>query len=267
MPDFDPGSFKDPEGRVFYHGGRVYRSLSERGRERFVAAHAQGLIPALVRDRLLIETELVDTPRDVDPADVGARVLLQERVPFASYPYEWSFDMLRDAAFVTLDVFERSLRAGFSLKDATAFNVMFRDNRPVLVDVPSIEPRRPGQPWVAYAQFCRSFLFPLLVNAHLGIDFQPLLRAYLGELPLHEVRRLFRLSDWRRPGVFRDVILQAKLDSSFAPRPETASASVARFHFQDEMILANVARLRKVLSRLRCQTGRTEWGGYTSFHS
>ncbi len=268
MPEFDAGSFKDPDGRVFYHDERVFRTLSEEGRTRFEAAVASGLIAELIRDRAMVDSELVDAGScGLDPAEFGERVLLQEKVPLVSYPYEWSFDMLRDAALLTLDVFERCLQRGFALKDATAFNILFFDNRPVLIDVPSIEPRREGEAWVGYAQFCRSFLFPLLLNSHLGIDFQLLLRAHLGELPLREVRALFRFGDWRRPGVFRDVVLQARLDASFSTRPHEVSKNVGKFQFQDEMILANLRRLRKVLGKLRYETGRSEWGEYTSFHN
>jgi len=80
-------------------------------------------------------------------------VLRHERIPFVSYPYEWTFSMLRDAALLQLDLNLAALEEGMILKDSTPYNVQFRGSKPVFVDIGSFERLREGAPWVGYRQF------------------------------------------------------------------------------------------------------------------
>ena len=50
-------------------------------------------------------------------------------------------------------------------QDATAYNVQFRDGRPILIDSLSFAPLEDGAPWIAYRQFCEHFLAPLALMA------------------------------------------------------------------------------------------------------
>jgi hypothetical protein len=264
---FDEGSFKDPAGRVFYHSGEVYRSLSPTGAESFQELSRTELFAELRSLGLVVESELVDRQAAALPAEAGNWVVRQARVPVVTYPFEWSFDMLRDAALVTLDVLERCLKKGYVLKDATPFNILFHRNRPVLIDVLSIEKRAEGEPWAGYAQFCRGFLFPLLITSHRKIDFQPLLRSHLGEIPLSTMRGMFSYWSSLKPGVLKDVLLQSQLDRGFATQPQAIRQGTSSFLFSTEMILANVRRLRKIIQSLEYQEGLTTWGNYTQFHN
>ncbi|OJT26615.1 hypothetical protein BO221_00800 [Archangium sp. Cb G35] len=268
MIAYEPGSFKDPSGRVFYLRDEVYRTLTPEAGEALGRAWESGLMPELTRAGLVLETERVRAAEVEVPGLEGtAQLLRQPRVPVVSYAYEWSFEMLRDAALVTLEILERCLAAGFLLKDANSFNLLFLAGKPRLVDVPSIEPYQEGMLWAGYGQFCRSFLFPLLLGAHLGLEFQPLLRGTMGELPVREVARLFRLRDWFKPGVLRDVVLQARLERDFARRQETLAGSVSNYRLPKELLVANVRRLRRIIERLRTPNTPSEWSGYTAFHN
>jgi hypothetical protein len=267
MIGFEPASFKDPAGRVFYHGDVVCRTLSESAHHTFEAADRGGLIKALVADDLLVPSELV-TAADlgIRDADASQFLLRQPRLPLVTYSYEWSFEMLRDAALVTLRVLDRALAAGFILKDANAFNMLFDGTIPKLVDAPSIERYREGDVWAGYAQFCRSFLFPLLLASYRDLDIQPLLRGTLGELPIQLARRLITLRDYAKAGVFKDIVLQARLDHSFAgaePLVSTAATSA----YPKALLVGNVRRLLGIIERLKGPSSPTEWTAYDTFHS
>ncbi len=264
---FDEGSFKDPAGRVFYHSGNVFRSLAPEVVDEFREFEKSELFDELRAQGLLIDSQLLSSTEASLPREAGEWVIKQSRVPVVTYPYEWSFDMLRDAALVTLDILERCLRKGYVLKDATPFNILFHENRPVLIDILSIEKRAEGEPWVGYAQFCRGFLFPLLINSYLNLDFQPLLRSHLGEIPLATARSVFGYRNAFQPGILKDVLLQSNLDRGFSGNPGAVKSSAASFLFSTEMILSNVRRLRRIIQSLRYQEGLTTWGNYTSFHN
>jgi hypothetical protein len=121
----------------------------------------------------------VEAGRIVRTEEAGEALLEHERVPFVSYPYEWTFSMLRDAALLQLELQLQALEEGLTLKDASPYNVQWRGSRPVFVDVGSFERLREGEPWAGYRQFCTLYLYPLLLQAYKGIPFQPWLRGRL----------------------------------------------------------------------------------------
>jgi SAM-dependent methyltransferase len=268
MIQYDTASFKDPAGRVFQHDGWIYRSLSQSALHDFTVARDRGLITSLCREGLLVDTELL-TAADVGlpGPDLERPVLRQPQVSFVSYSYEWSFEMLRDAALATLRIIERALASGFILKDANAFNILFDGPRAKLVDVPSLEPYREGEVWAGYGQFCRSFLFPLLLSSYRDIDFRRLLRGGLGELSVHDTLGMLRARDFLRAGVLADVYAQARLERTFGRRGTTVKSATAPVRYPKTALVHNVKRLSALIERLRVPSAPTEWTDYETFHS
>lgn len=177
-----PSSFRDPDGFVFPRGGTVFRQVNQSGRESFDRLIASGLYEELAGSGRLIRHEEVGEPPE-DPA-TGWKVIRPEPVPFVSYPYEWCFGQLRQAALLTLSIQKAAMERGLSLKDASAFNVQFLRGRPVFIDTLSFEPHVPGRPWIAYRQFCQHFLAPLLLMRHGHPAHGLLSRVHLDGIPL-----------------------------------------------------------------------------------
>jgi hypothetical protein len=266
MIRFDPASFKDPAGRVFYPDDDrdwIGRTLTPDAHAHLQAAERAGLLSALVADGLLVESEFVRA-HDLGITDpgIGPQVLKQRRIPFVSYPYEWSFEMLRDAALTTLAVMDRAIGAGFLLKDATGFNILFDGVAPKLVDLPSIEPYVEGRVWAGYSQFCRSFLLPLLLSAYRDVDVQALLRGTLGEVPVGFAANLFGVWDYSRPGVLKDVMLQARLERTFGRSTATVQRETSAGVYPKALLVANVRRLRTLVEGLRRPGSPSEWSTY-----
>ncbi len=172
--------------------------------------------------------------------------------------------MLRDAALATLAIMDRALGAGFVLKDATGFNILFDGVVPKLVDVPSIEPYVDGRVWAAYGQFCRSFLFPLLLAAYRDVDVQALLRGTLGEVPVGFAANLLSLRDYSRPGVFKDVILQARLERTFGKSTTAVKRETSAGSYPKALLVASVRRLRTLVEGLKRPGSPSEWSAYES---
>jgi hypothetical protein len=144
------GSFRDPSGFVFRRDGRLLRQVNRRYAENYDLLLSSGLYERLVADGLLV------AHREIEGASGEAHRLLEpELIPFISYPYEWCFSQIQDAALLTLRVHRIALEHGMALKDASAFNVQFRNGQPLLIDTLSFDRYREGEPWVAYGQFCR----------------------------------------------------------------------------------------------------------------
>ncbi|OLE20520.1 MAG: hypothetical protein AUG50_00390 [Betaproteobacteria bacterium 13_1_20CM_3_63_8] len=178
---------------MFYSGGGVYRALSTEGLADFEALAASGLL----NDPRIVGTERADgTPAATGllPGEVAA-VLKHEPVPFVSYPYEWTFSMLKDAAHLQLDLLLAALDHDLVLKDSSPYNVQFKGARPVFIDVGAFERLRAGELWVGYRQFCMLYLFPLLLQSLKGIDFQPWLRGSLDGISATKLRGAMSFRD------------------------------------------------------------------------
>jgi SAM-dependent methyltransferase len=257
--NLEPGSFRDPESRVFYAGDEVYRALSPEGLRDFEALQATGLLD----DQRVVRTERAEDTaalRDLLVHEPAA-VLRHERIPFVSYPYEWTFSMLKDAALLQLDLLLAALDHDLVLKDSTPYNVQFKGARPVFVDVGSFERIREGEPWVGYRQFCMLYLYPLLLLSLKGVWFQPWLRGSLDGITPPEMRALLSFRDRFRRGLFTNVFLHARLERRYADRPEQTKQEVKRL-FKKELFVANVRKMRKLVERLDWDPPQGVWTAY-----
>lgn len=267
-PRFDPGSFRDRSSRVVRHDGRILRMLSAEASASWANLEASRFFPRWVEQGRIVRTERC---HDADVALTAlpgwADVLEHERIPFVSYPYEWSFGMLRDAALLHLELLLASLDESFTLKDSSAYNVQWRGSQPVFVDIGSFERLEPGEPWVGYLQFCQLFLYPLLLTSHRDVPFQPFLRGSLDGIPVATMAGLFTARDWLRPGVFADVYLHAKLQAGSASSRRSVRREVRSSGFSREMIATNVRRLHRIVSKLRWKASTSEWSGYATDNS
>jgi hypothetical protein len=187
-------------------------------------------------------------------------------VPFVSYPYEWSFRMLRGAALLHLDLLAAALAEGFVVKDSSPYNVQWVGSRPVFVDVGSFEPLEPGDPWVGYLQFCRLFLYPLFLTAYRDVSFQPYLRGSLEGIDPTTASRLLHGRDRLRRGVLAHVHLHARLQRAHAADRRSARSEVRRAGFSAGLIAANVRSLRRLVAGLRWRPEASAWSGYGTGH-
>lgn len=264
-PTIEAGSYRDRHGRIFYIGDAVYRGISANA-----LANWQSLVATEFFKRGMAKGEIVAT-RQVDPArDVGppvpdkdwAAILEHERIPFISYPYEWCFEMLKDAALLQLELMRRALDEDMILKDASAYNVQWRGHKPVFIDVPSFENYRAGEPWAGYRQFCQLFLYPLMLQAYKNVAFHPWLRGNIDGLDADNMSRLMTGgSRWRR-GVLTNVVLQAKLQRQHGDSKKDVKHDIKRAGFNKQLITANVNRLAKLVTRLDWSPQESQWSSY-----
>ena len=186
-------------------------------------------------------------------------VLEHDVVPFVSYPYEWTFSMLKDAALLQLHLIEQCLEHGWTLKDATPFNIQFIGSQPIFIDIPSFEPWVDGEPWVGYRQFCSMFLTPLMLRAHLGINQLPFLRSYIDGIPPTEAIKFFSGCKKLKRGVLSHIMFPAKVENSIARRERDdapAKRRIAPKQTKTVLFLVDVSRIAVVGIVWRTRPGR-----------
>ncbi|WP_328346187.1 methyltransferase [Micromonospora sp. NBC_00421] len=257
----EPGSFRDPANRVFHLGEQVLRGLGPGAAADWRALAASDFFAALLAEGKVCGTTVVDPATLPDTG--WTTVLRHERIPFVSHPYEWSFGMLRDAALLHLEILRRALEAGFTVKDGSAYNLQWQGATPVFIDIGSFAPLVEGEPWAGYRQFCQTLLYPLLLQAHLGVDFQPWLRARVDGIEPDQLRPLFRGIRRLLPGVPTHVHLHGAMQARHAAASSSAVAAQLRdAGYSRGLALATVRRLTKLVRRLDRRVDGGHWVDY-----
>lgn len=258
----EAGSFRDPAGVVFRRDGVLLRQVNTVYEPTYRRLMDSGLYGALVEDGRLVSHEEVDQ-LPLDP-EIAARVLRPRLVPLVSYPYEWCFGQLRDAALLTLSAQRTAMDHGLSLKDASAYNVQWFGSRPVLIDTLSFEPLDAGRPWVAYRQFCQHFLAPLALMSRVDVRLGQLLRVHLDGVPLDLASRLLPMSTRMRPGLLIHLHAHATAQRSSARRQSASgtSAPAPAGRFSEAALRGLIDNLEGTVKSLRWEPGGTTWDGY-----
>jgi hypothetical protein len=253
----EPGSFRDPANQVYYDAdGQVLRALRGQAVADWRALAGTEFFARMVGDGRICATEQL--------AEDGEGITLRhERIPFISYPYEWTFSMLRDAALLHLDLLLAALAEGVTTKDGSAYNLQFRGTAPTFIDIGSFERLREAEPWAGYRQFCQTMLYPMLLTAHLGVPFQPWLRARIDGIEPAQLRPLFRGTRRFKAGVLRHVHLHDALQRRFGAtsagqmRDEMKAAG-----YSTELVVATVRGLRGLVAGLDRRPATSHWGEY-----
>jgi len=258
----DPGSFRDPLSQVFIDGDQVLRGLTAEGLAEYEAVAASPFFAALADDGLIVDTELLAAGSH-PLHEQWAGVLRHRRIPVVTYPYEWTFEMLRDAALAQLEVTRRAVDAGFSTKDATSYNVMFDGSKPVFIDIGSFERPLRTEAWPGYRQFCELFLNPLVVQAVGGVGFHAWLRGAVGGIGVAETAAIVPLGRRLRRGLFVHLTLQARAERRHAEAETSGAGEGPRAGFSPKLLLAQLANLEKTVRALTWKAQRSVWSDYS----
>ncbi|MGD0466162.1 MAG: class I SAM-dependent methyltransferase [Gammaproteobacteria bacterium] len=255
---FEHGSFRDPDGRVFYYQQEVYRTVSVRCSKIIECLLKADFFQRFIQSKDIVDTKILNNDL-LRFGDMSECFLQHERIPFITYPHEWSFYMLKDAALLTLHILKEALVNNFILKDGTAWNVTFHNNKMCFFDVISIGEYQNGQAWEGYGQFCQEFLYPLLIKAHKNIDFQNFFKGSLSGITPNLANAIFSFNDWFKQGVFKHVFINAQFNKSKTIK----RASLKNKFYLDVKVLINLAtNLESIIKSLYPKNQNSLWSDY-----
>ena len=260
---FDPASFRDPTARVVRRDGEILRYLTASALRDWDSLASTKFFTTYTSAGRLVGTERADHTSP-PPKNPWVAVLRHQTIPIVSYPYEWCFSMLQDAALLQLDLLLDALGEGMTLKDSTPFNVQWRGTQPVFIDIGSFKVAEPGEPWVGYRQFCEMFLYPLFLQAYKDVPFHPWLRGSLEGVEARHINRLMSPRDRLRPGVFTHVYLLSKVQARYEGTQRNVRKDLRSAGFSAELVKRNVSRMRKTVERLSWSRGNSTWSDYAS---
>jgi hypothetical protein len=245
--------FRDPGGRVFLAGKRVFRTVTPGAFATLQSFLATSAAKTLIESGQIVRTQIVE----------HEKLLEHDRIPFISYPYEWPPEMLYSAARLSLDIAQTVAGENWRLKDAHPYNVLFSGSRPVFVDLLSFEPLEHGEMlWPAYGQFLRTFLLPLLAHKSFGLTLRDVLLTRKDGLQPEDLYALSGMFRKLRPPVLSLVTIPTWLGRGHFSRPPAKpvgnDSGKARFVF--EAILRRIARQLKSVSPVE---RKSAWSSYS----
>lgn len=263
----DPGSWRDPSGRVFLAGNNVYRSVLPVAAEDYELVKSTQLLEKLQEKQWLVGTREID-PSSLDAFATSTHCVLQHQpIEFISYPYEWGFTQLKQAALLHLDIQLEALHSNVMLSDASAYNIQFEGHRPVFIDYLSFRPYRDGEVWTAHQQFCEQFLNPLILTARAGIPFQDWYRGRLEGIPVSGLRRALPLPSKFSWQIFTNVVLQDVLQKR-ARSGGTSNNLKSRPSISKQGLTAILTGLRSFIAKLALSADdSSDWQDYDLTHS
>lgn len=257
--DRHAASFRDPSGFIFHRDGILYRQINQVYREDYEHLMTSGLYERLVQKGMLIPHHEVEGEGPVP--ERCYRVIQPEPIAFISYPYEWSFSQLKDAALLTLAIQKEALQFGMTLKDASAYNIQFHQGRPVLLDTLSFARYEEGKPWVAYRQFCQHFLAPLALMSTVDVRLGRLSALYIDGIPLDLASRLLPGKTRWQAGLLSHIHLHARSEK-LAARSETQVTQARQARVSQLALTALLDNLESTVRNLKFPLRRELWADY-----
>ena len=246
-------SFRDPSGYVFLDGGILKRKILPKYFDVYNALKNAYFFEKLFKAQLIIphkEISISDTEIIIQP----------EQIPFITYPYEWSFNQYKEAALLTLKLQKYSLEHGFSLKDASAFNVAFHNGKAVFIDTLSFDLYVENSPWRAYKQFITHFLGPLVLAHYHGAPSLKLMSNFIDGIPVKMLASMLPFKTKLSPFLYSNIHLLSKFEAKHNEDYEgkTKSASLSK-----KAQLNIIESLYDYIKNLSLKE-HSEWGNYYS---
>jgi len=155
------GNGIDARTKLMASATEVWRAIMPPWQKFYEELSSKEVLSFLCEKSLIARTEMVREAQ----GETGV-FFRQERLPFLTYPFEWSYSMFHDAAVKCLDLHESLFRQGYCLLDSHPWNFVFSGPVPLWVDVTSISAYDPQTARASLRQFGSFFLNPLWLLAH-----------------------------------------------------------------------------------------------------
>ena len=252
-------SFRDPDGFVFVSHSSIFRQINSSYQPHYETLFKSQLYHSLTQKKLLIPHQEIP-PQQIFPQNIPPnlfKIIQPQLIPFVSYPYEWSFSQLKDAALLTLQIQKIALDHHMSLKDASSFNVQFLHAQPILIDTLSFEIYQDGQPWIAYRQFCQHFLAPLLLTVYQDIRLNKLLVSFLDGIPIDLASQLLPPSSYFKLTPLSHIHFHARAQKRYSQ-----SKPKKKPYIRKNALSNMISHLKSAIQKLRWKPKSSEWASY-----
>jgi len=251
-------SFRDRSGFLFSKENILYRQINHSYKEHYDFLMDSGIYSLLSEKNVLISHEEVNINNKYN--DNAYKIIKPEYIPFISYPYEWCFSQLKDAALLTLEIQEIAIKKGMILKDASAYNIQFRHGKPIFIDTLSFEKYNYGEPWVAYHQFCKHFFAPLLLMKYKDVRLLQLLKTHIDGIPLNLTSKILPLKTYFVFSILTHIHLHAKSQKHF----ENKKINQQNKKIKLSSLIGIIDNLKSFIQNFKPEKLKSAWSDYAA---
>lgn len=250
MKNKEPSSFRDPSGYIYYEDNKVIRKINPIYFKEYNHLINSGLYDELVNNNLLIRHKEIKKSKE--------EILLEvEKIPYISYPYEWTFEELKEAALLTLKINKIALKYGMILKDASSYNIEFIGCKPIFIDTLSFMFYEENSPWGAYGQFTRHFIAPLVLMKYVDVRMNTLLKNNIDGIPLDLCSNILK----NRGGIISKIHIKLQ-NKSIKKHNNDGKKEVIKINISKKSIINMLDMINNQLSNLKLKEHKTEWMNY-----
>jgi len=250
-------SFRDRSGFLFYYENEIYRIINFSYKKQYEKFMNSELYQKLEEKNLII------THSEIENLDIDCdyyKIIKPEKIPFISYPYEWSFSQLKDAALLTLRIQKAAMKYGMTLKDGSAFNIQFHNGHPIFIDTLSFEIYEEGQIWKPYKQFCQHFLAPLALISKKDVRLNLLSKTFIDGIPIDLAAKLLPKTTFGNFGLMAHIHAHAKSQKHY----EDKDAKIKQKTLSKRSFEGLIESLKSSIEKMTWNVDSTEWGDYYS---
>ena len=254
------GSFRDPLGTVHEKNNKVFRKVDNNLYE-FIKRFLSSDFFQKSKKKLIVDTKFVETLDTEMQEDNHSTFWLEhEKIPLISYPHEWSFVSLKQAAIFHLKLQKKAFKSGFILKDASPYNIQFKMGEPIFIDLLSFEDYKERSYWVGYNQFCENFLNPLLIKAYTGIDHNQFFRGSIDGVGVQLTSKMLPFQSWFSYNALSHVHLAAWMQKKINATSKSSSYS-SKQGISSHNLIALWDNLISFIKKIEYKK-KTYWGNY-----
>ena len=252
----ESSSFRDKSGFLFYYKNEIYRKIEFSYKNQYEHLMDSKLYKELTENDLLIDHEEVN----ILEIENSYKIIKPKKIPFISYPYEWSFSELKDAALLTLEIQKIAMKYGMTLKDASAYNVQFLNGKPIFIDTLSFEKYENGQIWKPYKQFCQHYLAPLALMSKKDSRLNLLSKIFIDGIPIDLTAMLLPKTTLGNFGLMAHIHAHAKSQGHY----EDKDVKIKERTLSKRSFEGIIQSLYSSINKMTWKGGKTEWGDYYS---
>ncbi len=265
--NFDEGSFRDNAGRVIHHSNRIFRQVNKSGKERIDFFFKNDLYKKALENEYIIKSDILGK-NDLKKYNFkeDSLIIEHEKIPYVSYPYEWSFYQLKEAALHHLNFHIYLLNNGATLIDSSAYNIQFIGSKPIFIDVLSVKEYKEGEYWYGHKQFCENFLNPLILSSKKGIQFNNWFKGNLEGIATEDLNKILNIFDKFSFNIFVHVYLLTKFENKYKNQNKKFDLNVKK-KFPKKNFLSMLNQLKAFINKLEPKKSATVWETYSNLNT
>lgn len=258
-------SFKDPDGFVFKFNEKIYRCIYQNSSNNYLDIFEKDFFIHLIKEKKIISFKEVENNffDKLDKIEKNDKILNIDKIDYFSSPYEWPFDQLKDAAIFHLDLEIFLLKNDHCLKDASSKNIIFKNNKPLFIDLLSFKEYKKGDFWLGQIQFYQEFLNPLLLKSKLGIDYNYWYESNFYGIYSEDLNKILKYYQKFFPSIFFHVVLPSVTRNLFKNKGKKINSSS---NFSKEKYIYILSSLKKIIKNLKIsKKKKSRWSSYNDF--